>query len=523
VSARAVNTAEGTLSGLSNVNTFTIDVTPPLAPVVNTPADGSRTADTTPTYTGTAEAGSTVTIYVDGVAVGTTTAAADGTWGFEQPTALADGPHMVKATATDRAGNVSPDSNTNTFTVDTTPPAAPVVLNPPDGSSTNNTRPTYTGTAEAGSTVTVFVDGVVAGTTTADAAGNWSFTQPTALPEGPHMVKARAADALGNVSADSNTNTFTVDTTPPAAPVVNMPANGSSITDTTPTYTGTAEAGSTVTVYVDGAVVGTTTADGAGSWSFTQPTSLAEGPHTVKATATDRAGNVSPDSNTNTFSVDATLPEAPVVTSPANNSVTNDNTPTITGTAPPNVTVTVTLEGNVLGTTTSDASGNWSLTPTTPLPDATYAIVATTTDSRGNTSLPSTPVRFTVDTTAPDTEIVSGPSEQTSKRTATFDFGSSEAGVTYECRLDGGTFAPCEDPSTYADLALGEHTLEVRARDAMGNVDATPASFTWNISSSDRAFLGDGMGCAAAGGDRSALAMMGLALLGLVLARGRRR
>ena len=261
VYAVAINIAQGLQSAPSNTNTFRVDTTPPAAPVVITPANGSIT-NNLPTYSGTAEPGSTVTVIVDGTVVGTTTADGAGNWSLVQPTALAEGNHLVRARAADAAGNISADSNTNTFTVDTTPPAPPVVITPANGSIINNNQPTYSGTAEPGTTVTVIVDGAVVGTTTADGAGNWSLVQPTALVEGSHTVKATAADAVGNTSADSNTNTFTVDTTPPAAPVVVTPANGSLINNNQPTYSGTAVAGSTVTVIVDGTPVGMTTADG---------------------------------------------------------------------------------------------------------------------------------------------------------------------------------------------------------------------------------------------------------------------
>ncbi len=64
--AVAVNTAQGAAERPSNTNTFTVDLTPPPAPVVVTPANGSVTSDNTPTYSGTAEPGSTVTVIVDG-------------------------------------------------------------------------------------------------------------------------------------------------------------------------------------------------------------------------------------------------------------------------------------------------------------------------------------------------------------------------------------------------------------------------------------------------------------------------
>ena len=69
------------------------------------------------------------------------------------------------------------------------------------------------------STVTVFFDGASAGTTTADGSGNWTFTPVTALSAASHTVKSQATDAAGNTSVNSNTNTFTVDTTAPTVTI----------------------------------------------------------------------------------------------------------------------------------------------------------------------------------------------------------------------------------------------------------------------------------------------------------------
>jgi uncharacterized protein (TIGR03382 family) len=177
-----------------------------------------------------------------------------------------------------------------------------------------------------------------------------------------------------------------------------------------------------------------------------------------------------------------------------------------------------------VGTTTSDAAGNWTFTPATPLPDGPYTLTATTTNTAGNTSPPSNTIRFTVDTAVPDTSIVSGPSGDTESTSATFDFSSTESGVTYECNLDGAGFVPCPDPATFTGLAEGSHTLQVRARDSAGNVDPSPAVTTWNVvrPTTDRDFLGGGLGCAASGGDPTSLAMMGLGLLAVLMARRRR-
>ncbi|HEY1101329.1 MAG TPA: Ig-like domain-containing protein, partial [Myxococcota bacterium] len=342
--ASATATVGGSTSASSNVPSFTVDSLAPAAPVVITPANGSTTASATPTISGTAEANATVRVFLDGAQVGTTTANGSGAWSFVAPVSLADGSHTARATAVDAANNVSGNSNTNTFSVDTTAPAAPVVTTPANGSVTNNTTPTVTGTAEANSTVRVFIDGVQVGTAAANGSGAWTYTTST-LSAGSHTVRASAVDAVGNVSSNSNTNTFSIDTTAPAAPVVTTPANGARSANQTPAYSGTAEASSTVRVFIDGVQVGTTTANGSGAWSFTQPTSLAEGSHTVSVTATDAAGNTSVSSNTNTFTVDVTPPSAPVVVTPSNGSSSNTQTPVVTGTAEAGSTVAVFVDG----------------------------------------------------------------------------------------------------------------------------------------------------------------------------------
>ncbi|HEX8157292.1 MAG TPA: hypothetical protein VF526_07885 [Solirubrobacteraceae bacterium] len=85
------------------------------------------------------------------------------------------------------------------------------------------------------------------------------------------------------------------------------------------------------------------------------------------------------------------------------------------------------------------------------------------------------------DSTPPDTTIVSGPSGTVTATSADFSFSSSEAGSAFECRLDGGAFAACTSPKSYTALASGDHTFEVRAKDAAPNTDQTPASRTWTI------------------------------------------
>jgi hypothetical protein len=85
------------------------------------------------------------------------------------------------------------------------------------------------------------------------------------------------------------------------------------------------------------------------------------------------------------------------------------------------------------------------------------------------------------DTTTPDTVIDSGPSGTTNDPTPTFAFHSTEAGSTFQCRVDSGAFAGCTSPKTTAHLADGTHTFEVRARDLAMNTDPTPASRSFTV------------------------------------------
>ena len=95
----------------------------------------------------------------------------------------------------------------------------------------------------------------------------------------------------------------------------------------------------------------------------------------------------------------------------------------------------------------------------------------------------STPPPQPSDTTPPDTSITSQPTDPTTSASASFSFtGTDDVGVTgYDCRLDGGSWNSCSSPASYSALSVAPHTFAVRAKDAAGNVDATPATFTWTI------------------------------------------
>jgi hypothetical protein len=98
----------------------------------------------------------------------------------------------------------------------------------------------------------------------------------------------------------------------------------------------------------------------------------------------------------------------------------------------------------------------------------------------------------TPDTTPPDTLIDGGPSGTVTSTSAEFRFSATEPGATFTCSLDGGSWSACASPTSYSGLAAGDHSFSVRATDAAGNVDATPAVRTWTISQGLRTLFEDG-------------------------------
>lgn len=176
------------------------------------------TGDPTPLMSGTALAGATVEIEYDPEAPpASTTAAADGTWSTSLPE-LASGTYQIRVRQT-LSGATSAWSAAQTLTVDTIAPAAPVITTA-SPFVTTNTSPEIAGTAEANSTVTVYVDGEEDGTTTANALGVWAYAFDELDIGSTYSITATATDAAGNESAASAALALTIN---PALAIVAPP------------------------------------------------------------------------------------------------------------------------------------------------------------------------------------------------------------------------------------------------------------------------------------------------------------
>jgi hypothetical protein len=119
----------------------------------------------------------------------------------------------------------------------------------------------------------------------------------------------------------------------------------------------------------------------------------------------------------------------------------------------------------------------------TALAPGNYSIRVSTTDS-GGLSFSKAFALTIVDNIAPGTAIVGKPASVSNSASATFTFTATEAGSTFEVSLDSAAFAAAATPLSLTGLADGTHTFQVRAKDAAGNLDATPASYTWTIDAS---------------------------------------
>ncbi len=213
---------------------FEIDTRNPSAPVVSgVSVDGGLssqdgiTNDSTLILTGTAESQSNVRVYRDGRPIGATPADGGGAWTFDyQGTPLADGTYSFTATATDLAGNVSPESAPLTVLVDQQGAPAPEGRTPLDGTRTNDNTPTFswatTPSDPGGSGVRDYGYDIGGPTPKNSTTANTTYTPSSGSPlsDGAYTWKLRTRDVAGNPGSYGSSWSLVIDTVPPTASIL---------------------------------------------------------------------------------------------------------------------------------------------------------------------------------------------------------------------------------------------------------------------------------------------------------------
>ena len=322
------------------------------------------------------------------------------------------------------------------------------------------------------------------------------------------MVMASSGTVVGTGGTGSGyywhnaVNLDTVDRIPPDTSISSGPSGTVSSSSADFAFSST-EPGSAFECSLDGGAFG----------ACTSPKSyagLADDSHTFQVRATDAAANTDPTPASTTWTVDTSAPaisgETPTdgttdaaVTANAEATFSEGMEPaTISGS-----TFTLTKQGAsqpVSAAVSYDATAKKvTLDPSVDLdPSATYTATlkggaSGVKDLAGNALTADKTWSFATaaspqpgDTTPPDTAIDSNPAAATNSTSASFTFSGTDnvtpaASLTFECKLDADPFGACTSPKNFTGLSEGSHTFSVRATDASGNVDATPASFTWTV------------------------------------------
>ncbi len=396
--------------------------------------------------------------------------------------ALPLGDYDFTATATDASGNISAASSAfHVEIVDLIPPPPVITGISPD-------------TGILGDHITEAQSIVVSGTaaldaeevTVSDGAGHvvqvhtgpggvWSAPF-NALPLGDYDFTATATDASGNISAASSAfHVEIVDLIPPPPVITGISPDtgilGDHITEAQSiVVSGTAALDAEEVTVSDGAghVVQVHTGPG-GVWSAPF-NALPLGDYDFTATATDASGNISAASSAfHVEIVDLIAPDTTITSGPSGTVSSTSAAFTFSATEAGS-TFQASLDGAAFGAVPAGYTG---------LSQGTHTFEVRAIDAAGNIDQTAASRTWTVDTVAPDTTITSGPSGTVSSTSAAFTFSGTEAGSTFQASLDGAAFGAV--PAGYTGLSQGTHTFEVRAIDAAGNIDQTPASRTWTV------------------------------------------
>ena len=180
----------------------------------------------------------------------------------------------------------------------------------------------------------------------------------------------------------------------------------------------------------------------------------------------DKDGTAQPDLGAYEL-VDVVAPKTVITAGPSG--ATNDNTPVFTFRSGADARFECRIDASAYQPCTSPVT-------TTPLTDGAHSFTVRATDPVFNVEVNPPTRRFTVDTVRPNTKLTKKAPHRFFKPKVRFKFTSSEPGVHFQCQLDRRSWQRCHSPLRYS-VRVGKHTLKVRAVDAAGNADLTPAHY----------------------------------------------
>jgi hypothetical protein len=289
------------------------------------------------------------------------------------------------------------------------------------------------------------------------------------LPDGSHSFSVRAIDPAGNGDDTPAEQVWTIDTVAP----------DTALTDGPPAADNSVMAefsfkSSETNVVFDCSL------DNAGYLPCTSGASfgpVGDGAHAFAVRARDRAGNVDASPAIYAWRVDTSTPDTQILSGPAEASASASTSAAFTFISPDaggGATFQCSLDGS--GFTACSSPRSYA-----NLSEGLHSFAVRVRDAVGNIDPSPADRSWTVDLTPPNTTIIDGPTGTLPVASASFTFTASELGVSFDCSLDSAAFARCTSPAALTALGQGAHTFTVRATDAAGHPDPSPASRSWTV------------------------------------------
>ncbi|HAK4979690.1 TPA: Ig-like domain repeat protein [Salmonella enterica] len=362
------------------------------------------TNNKSPVLVAMTDPGATVQVYINGVLQGTVEASSSGNISYTMPANSADGEYQVQFVATDTAGN-RVESAITTVTID-----SQIAVFDIDEDSlpalSNNRALSVSGVGEAGSQVSIFVDGKLVNVVMVEADGTWRA--PILLQDdGTFNIHFSITDVAGNTEVSKD---YSVDVDSSTDfPTLNLEdaSNSGSLDDlitnhNKPVLVGTVEAGATIHIYVDEKIVANVLVLEDGTWSYQFDNALKDGEYSIRVVAEDPAGNTAESPRLLVTIDTSTFIDNPAMVAGSDNgifsndSITSQTRPTFSIFGEMNQSVQIFIDG-VLVDTITVTDRNQVYRPESPLGDGSHSIYYVITDKAGNTATSKT-LNFTIDT-----------------------------------------------------------------------------------------------------------------------------